>query len=139
MPLSKHIGKHVYGKDPNSQLVLKRSLQGDGPMKLEKINHEIRIRQEPMGTADGATKRSNRASLPPLQMQSERQGKRGKNQQNRQSSPGFQVDGASASPPAGSSQRRNKTAANSGGARTAHASLRQGSPSKKHEALLFQI
>lgn len=79
MPLSKHIGKHVYGKDPNSQLVLKRSLQGDGPMKLEKINHEIRIRQEPMGTADGATKRSNRASLPPLQMQSERQGKRGKN------------------------------------------------------------
>ena len=103
MPLSKHIGKHVYGKDPNSQLVLKRSLQGEGPMKLDKINHEIRIRQEPMGTADGITnKRSNKASLPPLQMQSEKAGKRLKNQLYGESSPVFNVDRSSTSPPAGS-------------------------------------
>lgn len=45
MPISRHIGKHVYGREQGSQLMVKRSLQGsEGPMKLEKINHEIRIR-----------------------------------------------------------------------------------------------
>ena len=132
MPMSRHIGKHAYGKDPGSQQLLKQSMQGDGPVKLEKINHEIRIRQELTGgTAGGSSKRSNRASLPPLQVQ-EKYTRRaaGRAQVNRQSSPSFPLDRASTSPPADKAQRRNKTAAHSGAVR---------SPNKRSEALLFQI
>lgn len=79
MPLSKQIGRHVYGgKDPGSQVALKRSLQGEGPVKLEKLNHEIRIRQADTAGATGgnSAKRGVRASLPPLQTQSDKLSKR---------------------------------------------------------------
>ena len=137
MPLSKQVGRHVYGgKDPNSQLVLKRSLQGEGPVKLEKINHEIRIRQQenPGAVGGQSAKRGVRASLPPLQMQGDKLARRvagARAQPNRQSSPDFVGSRSGAQTAEGKSSRRNKTAANSRVPR---------SPGKRNnEALLFQI